>query len=98
MSVGVTEPNSRPRGPALRSKRSSTPPSFAAISWACSSVVRLVAGAVLLALLVLGEERGRRRLRELARLEVVAHVPARDVHDVAAQADLLDVLQEDDFH
>ena len=51
----------------------------------------LVPGALLLALRVLGEERGRGRLREFARLEVVPHVAARDVHDVAAQADLLDV-------
>jgi hypothetical protein len=38
MSVGVTEPNSEPVGPALTSKRSSTAPSFFASAWASSAV------------------------------------------------------------
>ena len=42
--------------------------------------------------------RGRRRLGELPGQQVVAGVPAGDVDDLAAQADLLDVLPEDDLH
>src|SRR5215211_1962527 len=58
----------------------------------------LVARALGLPLLELGHLRGRRRLGETPWLEVVPHEPARDVHDLAAQADLVDVLQEDDVH
>ena len=50
------------------------------------------------AILQLGHARRRRRLGELPREQEVAGVPARDVDDVAAQADLLDVLEEDDLH
>ena len=41
---------------------------------------------------------GRRVLGKPAREEVVARVSTRDVDDLATQAELLDVLEEDDFH
>jgi len=42
--------------------------------------------------------RGRRRLGQLPWEQVVPGIATGDVDDVAAQADLLDVLQEDDVH
>ena len=50
------------------------------------------------ALLDLGDPRRRGRLGEPARDQEVPRVPARDVDDLAAQADLLDVLAQDDLH
>ena len=38
------------------------------------------------------------RLGQLPRQQEVARVAARDVHDLAAQAELLDVLEQDDLH
>ena len=58
---------------------------------------RLVAGTLLVAPFHLGNARGRRCLGELARQQVVAGEAARDRDDVAAEADLVDVLQEDDL-
>jgi hypothetical protein len=46
----------------------------------------------------LGDPRRRRDLGQAAREEVVAGVAARDVDDVPAQPELLDVLEEDDLH
>ena len=60
--------------------------------------LRLVPGTLGVALLELGNARGRRLLGELPRAEIVAHVAARNGHDVAAQPDLLHVFQEDDVH
>jgi len=59
---------------------------------------RLVAGALFLAPLDLGDEPGRCGLGKPARLEVVAHVAAGDGHDLAAQAELLDVLEQHHLH
>ena len=58
----------------------------------------LVLRALVLRLAQLCDARRRRLLRELSRQEEVACVAARDVDDLAAQADLLDVREEDDFH
>ena len=98
MSVGVTEPKSVPVGPAWTSKRSSAASSRCAISCACSKLCASCRARLLLALAQLGDLRRRRGLRELARQQVVARVAARDVDDLAAQAELLDVLEQDDFH
>ena len=59
---------------------------------------RLVPRALLLALAELRDLRGRRGLGEPARQEEVPRVAARDVHDLAAEAELVDVVEEDDFH
>jgi len=59
---------------------------------------RLVAGALGIALLELGDLRRRRHLGQPARQEEIPRVPARDVHDLATQADLVDVLGQDDLH
>src|SRR6185503_15430875 len=59
---------------------------------------RLVAGALRLALLELGDLRGRGPLGQLAREEEVARVAVGHVHDLAPQAELLDVVEEDDVH
>src|SRR5215210_5216440 len=83
MSVAVTEPKSVPVSPAGTSKRISSASSRRTISWACSKLCAL---------------RGRRRLGELARQQIVAREPRSDVDDLAAQADLLDVLSQDDLH
>ena len=60
--------------------------------------LRLVLRASLFDLAQLRDARGRRFLRELARNQEVARVPACDVDDLTPQADLLDVLEQDDFH
>ena len=60
--------------------------------------LRLVARALRLALLELGHAGRRRLLGEPPRPEVVAQIAARDRDDIAAQADLLHVFQEDDVH
>jgi hypothetical protein len=39
-----------------------------------------------------------RNLREPARQKEVARVTARDVHDLAAQTEMVDVFLENDFH
>jgi hypothetical protein len=59
---------------------------------------RLVPRALLVALAQLGDLRRRRGLGEPARQEEVARVAARDVDDLAAQAELVDVVEKDDFH
>ena len=59
---------------------------------------RFVQRALVLALAQLGDLGRRGRLRELARQQVVSGEPGRDVDDLAAEPDLLDVLPEDDFH
>jgi hypothetical protein len=51
-----------------------------------------------LAALELVDLRLRRHLGQPPRQQVVAGIPARDVDHVAAQAELLDVLQENDLH
>ena len=58
----------------------------------------VVAGPLRIALLELLDERGRRHLGEPPREEEVARVAAGDVDDLAAQAELVDVLLENDFH
>ena len=98
MSVGVTEPNSEPVGPALTSKRSSVCPSVSAISCACSNERASWRARCSSRLLQLGDLRRRRDLGEPPREQEVARVAARDVDDLAAQADLVDVVEEDDFH
>ena len=64
-------------------------------SW---QLARLVPRTLIIAPLQLRHLRRRRDLREPAREEVVARKAARDVHDLAAQPDFLDVVEEDDFH
>ena len=60
--------------------------------------LRLVQRAAGVDLLELRDPGRRRRLGELARQQKVPRVPARDVDDLAAQAELLDVFSEDDLH
>ena len=60
--------------------------------------LRLVQRAARVHLLELLDARGRGRLRELARQEEVSRVPARDVDDLAAQAELVHVFPENDLH
>ncbi len=93
MSVGVTEPKSEPVGPAFTSNRSTAFESASAISLRLVRRLRLVARAQGVALLQLRHPRRRRLLGELAGEEVVAGVAARDRDDVAAQADVIDVLR-----
>ena len=98
MSVAVTEPKSEPVGPAFISNRSS----------ACSSTLldlarlvcrgRLVARAVRLTLLELGDARRRGLFRQPSRQQEVPGVAPGDVDDVSAQTDVLDVLEEDELH
>jgi hypothetical protein len=59
---------------------------------------RLVAGTLGVPLLELGDLRGRGPLRQLAREEEVARVAVGHVHDLAPEAELLDVVEEDDVH
>jgi hypothetical protein len=59
---------------------------------------RLLPRADLVAPLELLEGARRGRLGQLSREEEVPRVPARDVHDLAAQAELVHVCQEDDLH
>ena len=96
--VAVTEPKSEPVGPALTSKRSSSPSIRSAIARASSTRLRVVAGPLGVAPLELAHEPGRRHLGEAAREEEVARVAARDVDDLAAETELVDVLLENDFH
>ena len=98
MSVGVTEPKSEPVGPALTSKRSSVSLEHVRDLACLLECAGLLAGTLLGALLELGDPAGRCRLGQLPREQEVARVPARDVHDLAAEADLLDVLEQDDLH
>jgi hypothetical protein len=58
----------------------------------------LLAGTDLVALLDLGHLGRRGALREAPGDEEVARVPVGDADHVAAQAELLDVLDEDDLH
>src|SRR5581483_7139863 len=60
--------------------------------------LRLVAGALGVALLQLRDAGGGRLLGEPPRQEVVPRVAARHRDDVAAQADVVDVPEEDDLH
>src|SRR5215208_1896380 len=60
--------------------------------------LRLMPRALLLVLAQLGHLGRRGRLGELARQQVVPRVAGSDVHDLAAKADLLEVLSEDDLH
>ena len=57
-----------------------------------------MAGPLGIAPLELAHQPGRRHLGEPARQEEVARVAARDVHDLAAEAELVDVLLQNDFH
>ena len=57
-----------------------------------------MACTLLLVLAQLGDLGRRRRLGELAWQQVVAREAGSDVDHLAAEADLLDVLPEDDFH
>ena len=98
MSVGVTEPKSEPVGPALTSKRSTVLLERRGDRLRVLDGLRLVACPLRVALLELGDARRRRLLGELARQEEVARVAARDRDDVAAEADVVDVLEEDDLH
>ena len=99
MSVGVTEPNSEPVGPALTSKRSTVLPSVLRDLGGLLGAPRLVPRA-----LGLDPLRARRRApgvatsASLPRQQEVAGVAARDVDDLAAEAELLDVLEQDDLH
>ena len=96
--VGVTEPNRAPVGPALTSNRSTVLPSSSAI---CLRLVGAFAPR--------GGRAARRaggspppwpasRARRAARQQEVARVAVGDAHDVAAQAELLDVGEQDDVH
>ena len=96
--VAVTEPKSDPVGPALTSNRSSVASSRSAIALRLVGRLRLVARPLRVAPLELAHEPGRRELGEPARQQEVARVAARDVHDLAAQAEALDVLTENDLH
>ncbi len=58
----------------------------------------LVPRALLVDALQLRDAAGGGRLGEPARQEVVAGVAARDAHDLAAEADLLDVCEQDHLH
>jgi hypothetical protein len=58
----------------------------------------LAACTALLELAYLADARRRRLVGKPAREEEVACVATRDVHDLAAETDLVDVLTEDDFH
>ena len=100
MSVGVTEPKSEPVGPAFTSKRSSVlRRASSAISLRLLGRARLVARALRLDRASSSATRpGVADLGEPAREQVVAGVAARDVDDVAAQAELLDVAEQDDLH
>ena len=60
--------------------------------------LRLVLGALLLGLAQLGDLGRRRRLGQFPREQEVAREARRDVHDLAAEPDLLDVLSEDHLH
>src|SRR6185503_9166147 len=60
--------------------------------------LRLVPRPLRFALLELAPQAGRRRLGEAAWQQEVAGVAAGDVHDLAAQAQLVDVLVQHDFH
>src|SRR5262249_59334919 len=60
--------------------------------------LRLAARTLGVALLDLLHERRRGDLCQTARKQEVARVTAGDVHDLAAQAQLVDVFGEDDFH
>ncbi len=57
-----------------------------------------MAGALRIALLELLHETGSGHLGEPAREQEVAREPACNVHDVAAQAERVDVLRENDVH
>ena len=98
MSVAVTEPKSVPVSPAGTSKRSSAPSSVWRDLLGLLEGLSLVPRALLLVLAQLRDLGRRRRLGELPRQQVVAGEPRGDVHDLAAQAELLDVLSEDDLH
>ena len=97
-SVGVTEPKSDPVGPAFTSKRSTVCLERRRELLGLLERRGLLPRALVDALLDLGDAGRGRRLGELPGQEVVAGVPAGDVDDLAAQADLLDVLSEDDLH
>ena len=87
MFVGVTEPNSEPVGPAFTSKRSSRLLEDLRDLLRLLDRARLVARALLVALAQLRDLRRRRRLGEPPRQQEVARIAARDVHDLAAQAE-----------
>jgi hypothetical protein len=55
--------------------------------------VHLLALALDVLLVALGRRQG-----ELARQQIVACVAVRDLHDLAALAELLDELSQNDFH
>jgi hypothetical protein len=59
---------------------------------------RLLAGSHFVAAPHILERARRRWLCQLSREQVVPRIPAGDVHDLPAQPDLLDVLEEDDLH
>ena len=98
MSVGVTEPKSEPVGPAFTSKRSSVFSSVSAICCACSTVFASCRARCCSRFCSSATFAGVAGSASLARQEEVARVAARDVHDLAAEADVLDVVEEDDFH
>ena len=98
MSVAVTEPKSEPVGPAFISKRSSACSSTFWISLGLVGRRRLVARAVRLALLELAQPRRGGLLGQPSRQQEVAGVAPRDVDDVSAQPDVVDVLEEDELH
>ena len=96
--VGVTEPKSEPVGPAFTSKRRTVLLEDVRDLLRLVCVARLVPRALLVALAQLRDLRRRRGLGEAPRQQEVARVAARDVHDLAAQAERVDVVEEDDFH
>ena len=95
--VAVTEPKSEPVGPAFTSKRSSVASSRWTIACA-SSAVFASWRAQGVAPLELADEPRCRELRHPARQQEVARVAARDVHDLAPEAEVVDVLTENDLH
>ena len=96
-SVGVTEPNSEPVGPDLTLEAENRLPEHLGDPPACS-VLRASFFARWASTARLGHAGRRRHLGQAARQEVVAGVPARDVDDVPAQPELLDVLEQDELH
>ena len=98
MFVGVTEPKSEPVGPGLHLEAEHRLREHARDLARLVGRPRLVPRALLLALPELGDLRRSRGLGEPARQQEVPRVAARDVHDLAAEAELVDVVEEDDFH
>ncbi len=97
MSCAVTEPNRRPSAPACWGIVSTVWFSRPTFSCGFLDASRSARSAASWRWRIASIAPARRRLRELARDQVVAQVALGDVDDVALLAELLDVLQEDRF-